>query len=118
MSTKLNGPKYGYVSQTIQSNTSHLFTQLNDQTVLFQTIQFNISTQFFCVHTVKCKNSSFLTIQFSVIIQFTSIWPIERTLTGATTPSQSEPGSNSNKGALCIPHALPSDCLVLYPGHS
>ena len=33
--TQLNGSKYCYVSQTIQLNTSHSYTQLNDQTVLF-----------------------------------------------------------------------------------
>ena len=45
--TKLNGSKYCYASLTIQSNISHfVYTQLNDQTVLFQTIQFNMSTQF------------------------------------------------------------------------
>ena len=41
-----------------------LFTQLNVKTVLFQVIQFSISTY------------------------FSSIWPIDRTLSGATTPSQ------------------------------
>ena len=45
------------------------------------------------------------------------------TLLGATTPSQSGPGSNFNEGALNIPQSfrisgtLPSDCLVSYPGH-
>ena len=49
--------------------------------------------------------------------------PIDRALSGATTPGQSEPGSNGNKGVLYIPLSssltgiLPSDCL-LYPGHS
>ena len=43
--------KYCYVSLTIQLDISHFFTQLNDQTVLFQTIQFSMSfvcTQFKC----------------------------------------------------------------------
>ena len=45
-STKLNGSKYCYVSLTIQLNVSHLFAHsLNDQTVLFLTIQFSISTK-------------------------------------------------------------------------
>ena len=41
-----------------------------------------------------------------------------RTLSGATTPGQSETGSNSNEGVLRIPQnssitgASPSDCLV------
>ena len=75
--------------------------QLNVKTVLFQLIQFNISTQ------------------------FSSIRPIDRTLSGAaTTPGQSEPGSDGNKGVLHIPQsssiteALPSDCLVSYSEHS
>ena len=45
-STKLNGSKYCYVSLTIQLNSSHLFIHsVNDQTVLFQTIQFSINQQ-------------------------------------------------------------------------
>ena len=46
--TQLNGSKYCYVSITIQLNISHLFIQLNVKIVLFQTIQFSISTQFKC----------------------------------------------------------------------
>ena len=53
-STKLNGFKYCYVSLTIQLNMSHFFyTQLNDQTVLFQAIQFSISHLF--VHNLNVK---------------------------------------------------------------
>ena len=46
------------------------------------------------------------------------------TLSGATTPGQSGPGSHGNDGVLCIPQSSsitgvsPSDCLVSYPGHS
>ena len=53
-----------------------------------------------------------------------SIWPIDRTLSGATIPSQSGPGSNGNKEVLHVPQsssiteASPSDCLVSYQGHS
>ena len=89
MSTKLNGSKY--------------WNHLNDQTTLFQTIQYSIIIQF------KCE---------------TSIWPIDRTLSGATTLGQNEPGSDGNKGVLRISQsssitgASPSDCLVSYPGHS
>ena len=45
-------------------------------------------------------------------------------MSGATTPGQSGPGSNGNKGVLRIPQSSsitgtsPSDCLVSYPGHS
>ena len=52
-----------------------------------------------------------------------SIWPIDRTLLGATSSGQSEPGSNDNEGVLhilqsfSITGASPSDCLVSYPEH-
>ena len=55
-----------------------VYTQLNVKTVLFQTIQLNISTQ------------------------FRSIWPIDRTQSGATTQSLSGPGSDGNKVVLYI----------------
>ena len=41
------------VSQTIQLNILHFYTQLKDKTVLFQTIQFSISHLF--VHSLKVK---------------------------------------------------------------
>ena len=49
---------------------------------------------------------------------------MDRALLGATIPGQSGPGSDGNKGLLCIPLSSsitwtsPSDCLVSYPGHS
>ena len=51
------------------------------------------------------------------------ILPIDGALTGTTTPGQSEPGSNGNKGVLYIlessrVEASPSDGLVSYPGYS
>ena len=61
---------------------------------------------------------------FSIITQFSYIWPIERTLSGATTPGKIRPGGDSNEGILCIPQsssitgAIPSDCLVSYVGQS
>ena len=45
-------------------------------------------------------------------------------LSGATTPSDSGPGSDGNKGVLCIlqssciTETSSSDCLVSYAGHS
>ena len=45
------------------------------------------------------------------------------TLSGATTPSQSRPGSNGIEGVLCILQSpsitgiSPPDCLISYPGH-
>ena len=56
-------------------------------------------------------------------MQFSSIWPIDKTLSGATTPGQSGLGSHGNVGVLCIlqsssiTRTSPSDCLVSYPGH-
>ena len=51
-------------------------------------------------------------------------WPIDKTLSGANTLSQSGLGSNGNKGILHISQNFsitgtsPSDCLVSYPGYS
>ena len=59
-----------------------------------------------------------------MIRQFSFIYPIDRTLSGATTSGQSGLGSDGNKGVLHIPQssriieASPSDCLVSYPGHA
>ena len=50
--------------------------------------------------------------------------PIDRTLSDATTPGQSGPGSDGNEGVLHIPQSSniagtsPSDCLVSLSGHS
>ena len=76
------------------------------------------------VHNSNVKTVLFRAIQFSLSAQFSSIWPIDRTLSGATTPGQNGSGSDGNEGVLCIPRssnvtgASPSDCSVLYPGHS
>ena len=64
------------------------------------------------------KKVLFQTIQISIRTEFSSIWLIDRTLSGATTPGLSGPGSDGSKGVLCIPlsssitGALPSDCLA------
>ena len=53
-----------------------------------------------------------------------SIWPIDMTQSGATTPGPRGSGNDSNKGVLCIPKSSrytktsQSDCLVSYPGLS
>ena len=81
------------------------------KTVLFQAIQFSISTEF------KCKNSKLLKLQLSYI------WPIDRTQSGATILDQSGPGSDGNEVVLYIPQsssiigASPLVCLVSYLGH-
>ena len=64
---------------------SFVYTQLNYQTVLFQTIQFSMS---FVYTQLKCQ---------------TPIWLIDMTLSGATSPVQSLPGSDCNEEVLRIP---------------
>ena len=51
--THLNCSKYCYVSLTIHSNFSYLFTQLNNQIVVFQTIQYSINHLFALSLNVK-----------------------------------------------------------------
>ena len=71
------------------------------------------------VYSLNVKTVLFQPIQFNKSSQFSSIWPIDRTLSGATTPGQSGPGSDGNKGVLHIPQSSsitgtsPSDCLVV-----
>ena len=73
---------------------SFIYTQLNVKIILFQIIQFSISTQ------------------------FSSSRPIDSTLSGTTTLGQSGLGSNGNEGVLHIPQssritgASPSYCLM------
>ena len=68
------------------------------------------------------KTVSFQTIQFSISTQFSSIWPIDKTLSGATTQDQSGPGNDGGEGVLNIPQSscmtrtLQSDGLMSYPG--
>ena len=76
------------------------------------------------VRSLNLKAVLLQAIQFSISTQFNSILNIDRTLSGATTPGQSGPKSDSNKGVLRIPQSSiitgtsPSDCLMSYPGHS
>ena len=73
-----------------------------------------MTNSFLFIYTVL-----FQAIQFSVIKLFSSIRSIDRTLSGATTPSQNGPGSDGNGGSLCIPQSSSIRCsLVSYPGHS
>ena len=63
------------------------------------TIQFNISAVF--VQTqLDIKTVLFQTIWFSISTQFSSIWLIDMTLSSTTTPGQSRPGNDGNKGVL------------------
>ncbi len=50
LSTKLNSPKFSYNSIKHQS---FVYTQLNDETVLFQTIKFSVSHLFALCLNVK-----------------------------------------------------------------
>ena len=58
--------------------------------------------------------------QFSINIQFSSIWPISRTRSSATTSDHGGPGSDGNEWLLHIPLSSsitgtsPSDCFVSY----
>ena len=82
-----------------------------------------MSTVFVCTQ-LNIKIVLFQKIQFSKSTQLISIWAIDKTLSGATTPDQIGPGSDGNKGVLLIhqssriTEASPSDCFVSYPGHS
>ena len=73
------------------------------KTFLFQAIQFS---QIVLIQTIKYA--------------LCSIQPIDRTLSGATTPGQGRDESNGNEGVLRIPQSSsitgtsPSDCLVSY----
>ena len=74
--------------------------------------------QFQCQKQFHCK-------QFNLAVQVRSLNAnIDRTLSGATTPGQSGPGSDGNEGVLRIRQSSsingtsPSDCLVSYPEHS
>ena len=57
-------------------------------------------------------------------MQFSSIWPLDRTQSDAYTSGYSGPGSYGKEGVLRIPQSSsiietsPSDCLVPYPGRS
>ena len=79
---------------------------LNDQTILFLTVQFSMS---------------FFSLSLNVKLFYLTI---DRILSAATAPGQSEHGSNGNKGVLHIAQsssiavASPSDCLASYSEHS
>ena len=95
-----------YITNNSMKHQLFVYIQLNDQTVLFLTIQFNLSHLF--ALSLNLKSSTRL---------------IDRTLSGSTTLGQSGPGSNSNEGVLHIPQwssitgALPLNCLMSYLRH-
>ena len=65
----------------------------------------NSIKQVIYLRIIKCQTVLFQTIQFSISTQFSSIWPIDRTLSGATTPGQSGSGRTVIKGVLNIPQS-------------
>ena len=87
-----------------------VYAQLNDQTVLFQAIQFSLSHLF----------SLSLNVEVHRLCQNSFIWLIDRTLSSAMCLGQSWPGSDGKKAVLRIPKsssitgASPSDYLVSY----
>ena len=90
--------------------------------IKFRTIPLSISLDF-VYKQLNGKMVVFHTIQFSISTQFSSIWPIDRTLSCVNTPGQSGPRSDDNEGVLNIFQSSritgtsSSDCLVSYPGH-
>ena len=68
------------------------------------------------------KTVLFQTIQFSISILFSTIWPIDSIQSGATTAGESEHWWDGNKGVLCILQSSsitvssPSDYFVSHPG--
>ena len=63
----------------------------------------SIKRQTFVYTHLKVETVLFQTIQFSISTQCSSIWPIDRALSGATALGQSRPRSDGNKGVLHIP---------------
>ena len=61
--------------------------------------QFNLAL----VRRLNVKKVLFQIIQFSISTQFISIWPLDRALSGATTPGESGPGNDGNEGVFRIP---------------
>ena len=84
---------------------------------------------FIAPHLLKIINAKYIfywltvlfqTIKFSISTQFSSIWPMNRKLSGINTPGQSGPGSNRHEMTLRIlqrsgiTRTSTSDS---YPGH-
>ena len=77
----------------------------------------------FYLQKLNAKTVPFQANKFSISTQFSFIWPIEMTLSGATTPSQNGPGNYGSEGIYHISQrsnitgTSPSDYLVSYLGH-
>ena len=85
-----------------------------------------IKNQSFIYSKVKLSSSSIsdnLILHKSFLyMSHSSIWPIDRALSGTTTPGLSVPEGNTNEGVFrisqSITEASPSDCFVSYLGHT
>ena len=103
---------------TLEFDMEHLKKAEGHRLVICHSRLFNAKSIFIHINSSISNNSVYISTQFS------SIWLKDRTLSGATTPGQSGPGSDGNKGVLCIPQsscitrASPSDCFVSLSGHS
>ena len=97
--------------------------------IFIQTIQLSMRIRFNCkkfpFQAIRfCQTILIQTFQFSISMQFNSIYSVDRAQWGATIQSQSRPGSNGNEEVLRISQSLritgisSSDCLVSYPVHS
>ena len=104
------------------NNLQRLICHKNEK--LLCTTNKSIKHQSFVYKQLNVKAVLLQTIQISIRTLLSSIGPRDRILSDATTPGQSGPGSNGNKGILCIPQsssitgASPLDYLVSYLGHS
>ena len=93
-------------------------------TVVYKSKQF-YSKQFSLawVRSLNIKTVLFQVIQVSISPHFCYISPIDRALSGASTPDPSEPSSDSNDWVLRIPQSSsitgtsPTDCFISYFGH-
>ena len=76
------------------------------------------------VRSLNFKTVLLQVIQFTICSHFFSIWPIDGSISVATTPGQSGSGNHGKEGVLHIPQSSsitvtsPSDCLMSYPGHT
>ena len=106
-----------------------VYTRLNIKTGLFQTIHFSVSavsiskTVPFQSIQFSIQNSLFEAVQFRISTYFSSICPLDWTLSDATTLGHSGPGSDGNEDVLRISpssstnRTSPSDWLEPYLGH-
>ena len=99
-------PNPFYTNKSYFKQFSLAWVHSLSKTFLFQAIQFSERVQ---IKTILFSISiGFVYTQLNVkivlfqITQFSSIRPIDRILSGATTLGQSGPGSDGNEGVLCI----------------